>query len=1135
MKKLRRILAALLCVCMMLSGGNFTTVAAEFSGMDAESQKRAEETATDSDATEDTTEAEDTETAEPVGQNTEPEDAEAVQGLLQYIYIDSPVVSTPGTQKVLAGLGDNTAQIESATLYYRNNSTGAGYQAEAEYLDSESALFGMEFPDSGYAGGYILEKITYVVNGVEYSIDISETGIAAVFGVDCDVNTNPDDVVDETPETPVLDGVVITDADGNAISEADLEDAVIAASDGKVRAGNNGKIVVVLDAGHGNEGDTGAVYTWNGVTYIERDLNLKIAQYCKAALEQYTGVTVYMTRTDVNNGLRLTPPEGESVGELVKYAQSVNADILVSIHNNSATVNTAHGSEVYYPNANYNPDASATGKGVADKVLEKLKALGLASRGAKIRNEDNPEGAKYPYYPDGSQSDYYGIIRQAKECGFPGIIIEHAFLTNESDATNFLGSDEALKRLGEADAEAIAEFFGLTTDVEYEDGDAAVRVAGGPTQYTLVASGVPEAKGVVFGVYSKETGVTKEYGAIPGSGDGCWYSNFDISDFGAYGEYTVTAYVRRTSGSKYKVGATGMTVDLPKTKISAFDADGQKTYILIAENLFNADKVKSVRFGVWNQGLGDLHWYTAQKQSDGRWLALMPIADYKKAGTYYTDAYATYADGEEKKIGSATYRVTNPSTDGIVVQNADANHGTFDIVIKGVKAASGVTSVRVPVWTASDLSDLYWYNAEKQDNGSYLVHADIKNHKYNYGVYAMQSYVMGGNGIEKITSSYCYNFKEPTANIYPFNADNENNYILVAEGISGGSRVTGVRYEVQKRGTSDIYRYEGSKDSLGRWLSVVGVSGLKGSGTYDVRANVTTSDGKDYKVGETSFNITQPTANISIQNVNETAGTFDVIIKDVVSPSGISEIRVPAWTAADLNDIHWYTAVRQSDGTYKVTVEVANHKGNHGVYAIQACVTANNGIYAVAASMCYRFVPTGALYKIVGATSTSVEQMVAYYKASATYPEFYQSSDAPTIEDFCQIYMEECAAEGIKAEVAFCQSMKETGFLRYGGAVKIEQFNFAGIGATDSGGTPATFGSVREGIRAQVQHLKAYAATSELANPCVDPRFSLVTRGCAEYVEWLGIQENPNGKGWASAPGYGYSLKSGYIDKLLSY
>lgn len=1120
MKKIRRIMAMLLCICITFAGGGYTSLAAEYEST-YETTAEAADTATDSDAVSE-------ESLDVYSDGYE-------QGLLNYIYIDNPEITTPDTEKVLVGLGDGTADIESAILGYTNNTNGNPYEAEAEYLDNEAALFSMDFLDAGYTGSYSLTSITYVVGGVSYKVDIAESGIDASFGVDCGVETNPDDIVSEDTEDSELDGVVITDGNGEVISSDDFETAIFDAADGRARTGSNGNVVVVLDAGHGNQGDTGAVYTWNGVTYVERDINLKIAQYCKAALEKYTGVTVYMTRTDVNNGKQLAPEKGESVGELVKYAQSVNADILVSIHNNSASA-SAHGSEVYYPNANYHPEFSQQGKELSELVLAKLQALGLASRGAKIRNQAATDN--YPYYPDGSVADYYGIIRQSKLCGFPGIIIEHAFVTNQSDATNFLGSDEALKRLGESDALAIAEYFGLTdTADKYKDGDATVGAVkmGSDNTYTLFAAGVPDAAGLMFKVCSEETGITKEYGAIPGNGDGRWYSSFNVDDFDSAGNYTITAWVKRSSVSSYKVGTTTITVDIPRPVVGAFDADGQKTFILTADNLISSSNVTGVRFGVWNEGLSDLHWYTAQKDANGRWFALMPVADYKKAGTYYTDAYATYNDGKQIKVGSTTYNVTNPTTSGIVVNNENPNNGTFDIVISGVKAASGVAGVRVPVWSASDLSDLHYYNAEKQSDGTYVVHADIKYHKYNYGVYAMQAYVTGNNGVERLTFSYCYNIQAPVADLYAFNADNEANYILVAENIPGGSSVTSVRYGVWNEGLSDLRWYEASKDSLGRWLSIVGIQDYKKSGTYYTDAYATTSDGRTYKVGSTSFTVTALSANMSITNINEDGGTFDVVVSNVESPSGVSSIRIPAWTASDLSDIHWYTAERQTDGTYKTTVNVANHKGHYGVYAVQAYIDAANGISVVAASTCFRFVSEKALYEIAGTTGTTANQMAAYYKANATYPSFYANSDAPTIEAFCQLYIEECAAEGIKAEVAFCQAMKETGFLRYGGAVKIEQYNFAGIGATDNGGTPATFGSVREGIRAQVQHLKAYATTGNLANPCVDPRFSLVTRGTAPYVEWLGIKENPYGKGWASAAGYGYSLRQDYMDKLFKY
>ena len=96
--------------------------------------------------------------------------------------------------------------------------------------------------------------------------------------------------------------------------------------------------------------------------------------------------------------------------------------------------------------------------------------------------------------------------------------------------------------------------------------------------------------------------------------------------------------------------------------------------------------------------------------------------------------------------------------------------------------------------------------------------------------------------------------------------------------------------------------------------------------------------------------------------------------------------------------------------------------------------------------------------------------------------------------------------------------------MQYSGSVKIQQFNFAGLGATGGGSSGASFPDVRTGIRAQIQHLKAYASTDVLVNSCVDPRFNLVKRGSALYVEWLGQRENPNGLGWATSPNYGYNI-----------
>lgn len=165
-------------------------------------------------------------------------------------------------------------------------------------------------------------------------------------------------------------------------------------------------------------------------------------------------------------------------------------------------------------------------------------------------------------------------------------------------------------------------------------------------------------------------------------------------------------------------------------------------------------------------------------------------------------------------------------------------------------------------------------------------------------------------------------------------------------------------------------------------------------------------------------------------------------------------------------------------------------------------------------------------YPIMGKSPVTVEQMVSYFNsANFPYPaEQLSKGGADSIETFCQMYYEEASAEGVRPEVAFVQTMKETGWLQYAGDTSIEQFNFAGLGATGGGAAGNSYPDVRTGIRAQIQHLKAYATADALAQECVDDRYEYVMKGSAPYVEWLGQKENPGGQGWATDENYGYFI-----------
>ena len=160
------------------------------------------------------------------------------------------------------------------------------------------------------------------------------------------------------------------------------------------------------------------------------------------------------------------------------------------------------------------------------------------------------------------------------------------------------------------------------------------------------------------------------------------------------------------------------------------------------------------------------------------------------------------------------------------------------------------------------------------------------------------------------------------------------------------------------------------------------------------------------------------------------------------------------------------------------------------------------------------------LTTIMGKAQVTAEQMASYLKKKN--PSVPQS-----VLDMIPLYLSEGEAEGVRGDIAFAQSCLETGnFTFSGSAVNLKQNNFCGLGVTQRGKTGLAFDTPQLDIRAQIQHLKAYASTDALINERIDPRFRYVKRGCAPYAEWLGQKENPQGKGWAAGEKYGEKILS---------
>ncbi|MDD2980171.1 MAG: GBS Bsp-like repeat-containing protein [Hespellia sp.] len=358
-------------------------------------------------------------------------------------------------------------------------------------------------------------------------------------------------------------------------------------------------------------------------------------------------------------------------------------------------------------------------------------------------------------------------------------------------------------------------------------------------------------------------------------------------------------------------------------------------------------------------------------------------------------------------------------------------------------------------------------------------------------------------------------------------AGTQSDFQIKASGVGKIGPVQEVNFAVWSTvgGQDDLVWYGSSQDSNGVWNTTAHINQHKSIGTYIVDVYARLAGGIDKYIGTTTFNVEAAKANVSTSSYNTTTGGFLVTVSGVSSKSGVSKVLVPVWCASNQSDLIWYEAEKQSNGTYTVSIDPGKH-GNHvGMYQIHTYIVGGNAVMNFA-DLTTQIVNVANYYEIMGTTTTTVAQMVRYYqKSGITYPTAELSKGgAGTIDTFCQMYYDEAAAEGVRAEVAFCQAMKETGWLKFGGQVSISQYNFSGLGATDDGASGASFPDVRTGIRAQIQHLKAYASKASLNNTCVDPRFDKVTRNTAPFVQWLGTKENPKGYGWATSANYGASI-----------
>lgn len=418
------------------------------------------------------------------------------------------------------------------------------------------------------------------------------------------------------------------------------------------------------------------------------------------------------------------------------------------------------------------------------------------------------------------------------------------------------------------------------------------------------------------------------------------------------GRYIGHIYIRDNTDYFYCDAAVNHNVNMEKGTLTVTQAAGNKRqYTVELQGFSIPGGAKSVQFPVWSTtgGQDDIRWYTAKRKADGTYQLKMSIENHKGLGKYYVHAYAQMPDGTMNYIGASSFKTEVPKIGTVKLTSENRGKGQFQVRITDVENSDLIQKIQVPIWSEKNQGDIAWYTAAKNKDGSYVVNADISNHKYNAGVYKAHVYFIDATGAMQFTGKgvNCNMYMKYTSLSAQDTDKTERSYRITLKGLDVPAGEKGVSFAVwgNVSGQNDIRWYKGTKNSDGSYSYTMKIQSHKELGKYNVHAYYTTKANTQICVGGTSFSVKRtPTAMVSTSNVNGTKGSFTVTVSGVTAPSGIARVQIPVWCASDQSDIRWYDAIKVREGVYTANVSVGNHGHHFGNYKIHVYVTMGNGI-----------------------------------------------------------------------------------------------------------------------------------------------------------------------------------------------
>jgi len=356
------------------------------------------------------------------------------------------------------------------------------------------------------------------------------------------------------------------------------------------------------------------------------------------------------------------------------------------------------------------------------------------------------------------------------------------------------------------------------------------------------------------------------------------------------------------------------------TKASQID----QTLELKYTGSINSDEV--IKFAVWSDenGQDDIVWYNADQTG----AAYADLRKHRNYGKYNIHTYVN-RNGKMVYLDAITLDVREPLPKQKIVKISEYK---FEVIISDVpNYFNGIT---VPTWTnINNQDDIKWYEGVRQSDGSYKVSVDINNHNYETGLYLVHSYGVLPNKQLVALAQTTHTVPKPQIK-QTITQTSLASFDVVITGVPNYYTRVQVPTWTNLNNQDDIKWYEGVRQSDGSYKVSVDINNHNyETGLYLVHSYGVLPNKQLVALAQTTHTVPKPQIK---QTITQTSlASFDVVITGV--PNYYTRVLIPTWTNyKDQDDIKWYEGVRQSDGSYKVSVDINNHNYEIGLYHVHA-------------------------------------------------------------------------------------------------------------------------------------------------------------------------------------------------------